>query len=144
MPNVGAGGGRQDSNGLCILSQNIINEKMYLIIWFWMVGLLLISLPWLIFRLCTLLFEHFRFALVMGRTGLVSEKELRRSVQKILSKCLLGDWFVITQIGKNVNTYFFRAFLHELARELQDKPGHKDTSLATLKLPNHMPSVKEV
>jgi hypothetical protein len=27
---VGAAGGEQNHNGLCILSQNIINEKMYL------------------------------------------------------------------------------------------------------------------
>jgi hypothetical protein len=31
VPNIGAGGGKQDSNGLCILSQNIINEKLYLV-----------------------------------------------------------------------------------------------------------------
>ena len=30
IPNVGAAGGEQNHNGLCILSQNIINEKMYL------------------------------------------------------------------------------------------------------------------
>ena len=33
VPNIGAGGGHQDSNGLCILSQNIINEKIFLLIW---------------------------------------------------------------------------------------------------------------
>ncbi len=31
VPNVGAAGGEQNHNGLCILSQNIINEKMYLV-----------------------------------------------------------------------------------------------------------------
>ena len=28
VPNVGAAGGEQNHNGLCILSQNIINEKV--------------------------------------------------------------------------------------------------------------------
>ena len=45
VPNVGAGGGAQMHNGLCILSQNIINEKMYLIVWFWLVLLIFISVP---------------------------------------------------------------------------------------------------
>ena len=34
VPNIGAAGGEQNHNGLCVLSQNIINEKIYLIIWF--------------------------------------------------------------------------------------------------------------
>ena len=33
VPNIGAAGGEQNHNGLCVLSQNIINEKIYLIIW---------------------------------------------------------------------------------------------------------------
>merc|ERR1712226_1830340 len=53
VPNMGAAGGVQNSNGLCILSQNIINEKMYLFIWFWMVLLIFISVPYFMFRICT-------------------------------------------------------------------------------------------
>ena len=34
VPNIGAAGGEQSHNGLCVLSQNIINNKMYLIILF--------------------------------------------------------------------------------------------------------------
>ena len=75
---------------------------------FWMTLLVIVSVPWVIFRICTLCFGYFRFVLVMSRTGLASGKELRKSVQFILTKCFLGDWFVLAQIGKNVNTYFFR------------------------------------
>ena len=42
VPNIGAAGGEQNHNGLCILSQNIINEKMYLVIWFWLVLLMIL------------------------------------------------------------------------------------------------------
>ena len=35
IPNVGAAGGEQIHNGLCVLTQNIINEKIYLVLWFW-------------------------------------------------------------------------------------------------------------
>ena len=35
VPAMGASGGEQWHNGLCILSQNVINEKMYLAIWFY-------------------------------------------------------------------------------------------------------------
>lgn len=66
VPNVGAGGGEQNHNGLCILSQNIINEKMYLVIWIWLVLLMLISLPYIFFRISTMFFENVRFALIMS------------------------------------------------------------------------------
>ena len=34
----------------------------------------------------------------------------------------LGDWFVLYQLCKNCNPYFFREFIKELARELKRKP----------------------
>jgi len=56
-------------------------------------------------------FLIYRFALIMSRTGLATGKDLKRSVQTILTKGFIGDWFVLSQIGKNVNTYFYRSFL---------------------------------
>ena len=55
VPNVGAAGGEQNHNGLCILSQNIINEKMYLVIWIWLVMLMIVVLPYILFRISTVL-----------------------------------------------------------------------------------------
>ena len=34
----------------------------------------------------------------------------------------LGDWFVLYQLCKNCNPYFFREFIKELARDLKRKP----------------------
>jgi len=55
----------------------------------------------------------------------------------ILSKSNLGDWFVLNQLGKNVNMYFFRAFVKELRNELREKPKRTKSaaSSATLKSP---------
>lgn len=66
VPNVGAAGGEQNHNGLCVLSQNIINEKMYLAIWFWLVFLIIITPLCIIYRLLTVFFDGFRSALLMS------------------------------------------------------------------------------
>ena len=43
---------------------------------------------------------------------------MRKAVVYVLSKCQPGDWFVLNQLGKNVNTYFFRAFMKELRAQV--------------------------
>ena len=50
VPNVGASGVAQVHNGLCVLTQNIINEKIYLVLWFWYMFLGPVSVIYLCYR----------------------------------------------------------------------------------------------
>ena len=36
----------------------------------------------------------------------------------------VGDWFVLHQLSKNVNTYFFREFVKELRIEMKERPKY--------------------
>ena len=67
VPNFGAGGGIQKLNGMCVLTQNIINQKMYLVIWFYMVFLILIFPICIFYRVLTLFFDCFRSACLVGK-----------------------------------------------------------------------------
>lgn len=67
MPNVGAAGGPQNHNGLCVLSQNVINEKMYLAVWFWTVLLIFIVPFFIIYRLCIIMFTCLRSGLLISK-----------------------------------------------------------------------------
>ena len=75
-----------------------------------MAALIIVSVPWVIFRVSTLCFNYIRFLNVMSRTGLASEKEIRKSVQFVLSKCFLGDWFVLAQGSKTIKHFVAVAF----------------------------------
>ena len=33
----------------------------------------------------------------------------------------IGDWFMLNQIGKNVDRYYFKLFVHELVKILGEK-----------------------
>ena len=64
FPSVGAAGGSQTTNGLCILTQNNINEKIYHVLWFWFVILGIISILHLVFRIATIVSSKLRFYLL--------------------------------------------------------------------------------
>merc|ERR1712106_519586 len=51
---VGTAAGEQKFNSLCILSLNIINEKVYLLLWFWLIGLTILSFVQIVFRLAVI------------------------------------------------------------------------------------------
>ena len=48
--NFGQSGTIQKFDGLCILPINMINDKIYIGIWFWLFLLLLISLGYMVYR----------------------------------------------------------------------------------------------
>ena len=84
VPSIGAGGGGQAFNGLCVLSQNIINEKIYLIIWFWLVILTIITVPWFLFRIVTLVIAPFRMFLLIYRAGIPEDFVNQITAKRVL------------------------------------------------------------
>jgi len=122
IPNVGASGVAQFHNGLCVLTQNIINEKIYLVLWFWYIFLGPVSVIYLCYRLITLMFHGVRYSLLYRKVKRKYDDEMPRSLDYILAKGQLGDWFVLYQLSKNCNPYFFREFIKELSQDLRAKP----------------------
>lgn len=122
VPNIGAAGGEQHHNGLCVLSQNIINEKIYLVVWWYLVFLCITSVLFVVYRLCICLFEPLRFQLLYVQIRHKYDEDVKKSLQFVMRRCYLGDWFVLYQLSKNVNPYFLRAFVKELRSEMKIKP----------------------
>nr|ACO15419.1 Innexin inx2 [Caligus clemensi] len=122
VPNVGAAGGEQFHNGFCVLSQNIINEKVYLVLWFWLVFVMVLSIVNLLYRVCTICFDDLRVFLIKKRIYTRNNSDWMDSLEYVMSKCYIGDWFVLCQLRKNVNRFFFREFVKELMMELKHRP----------------------
>ena len=57
---VGTAAGEQKFNSLCVLSLNIINEKIYILIWFWMFFITSMTGLHLIYRLFTIMMPYSR------------------------------------------------------------------------------------
>ena len=71
------------------------------------------------------------FIYLAGRIGNSNDKMTRKAIKTVMANCYIGDWFVLYQISKNVNMYFFRAFMKELQYDLKPKSRNfeKKTSL---------------
>merc|ERR1711936_1120045 len=59
----GASGTVEKKDGLCVLPQNIINEKIFLFIWIWLVFVAVVTGMFLLYRIATLAGGKLRVAL---------------------------------------------------------------------------------
>lgn len=55
-------------DGLCILALNIINEKIYVFLWFWFVAVAVFSAMAILYRMIVLMVPSLRTSVIMART----------------------------------------------------------------------------
>lgn len=104
-------------DGLCLLTLNIVNEKIFVFLWFWFMFVAILSGLNLVYRAAVVLIPTLRLHLLSAKSRLTS----RCALEKIIKKCKIGDWFVLYQLGKNINPLIFKELLSELADKLDIK-----------------------
>lgn len=63
----GSSGTIETHDTMCVLAVNIINEKIYIFLWFWLVCLTAITAAWLIYRIVVIVSSDVRFKLLQVR-----------------------------------------------------------------------------
>jgi len=104
----------QRHDGLCILPVNIINEKIYFFLWFWLVGLAIITGAQQVYRLITVLVPGLQVTRMKSLARAVPEHKIR----ELSKRTSTGDWFLLSQMGKNMDSLMFRDFLDQLADKM--------------------------
>jgi len=118
---VGPSGGGNSVNGLCVLSQNIVNQWIFLILYFWYVLLFTLSAFYVLYRISTIALPQLRIHVLKNKiNGRLWDKR-GMLVNKVLRNCDTGDWFLLDQIGQNVNSVFFGEFLKSLGKSRNDE-----------------------
>lgn len=117
LSTYGPSGTLEFKDKLCILPLNIVNEKIFVILWFWLIILAFVSTIAVIFRLLVLCVAPLRTMMIMGQLRVVK----RRTVTKIVNKFGFGDWFVLYLLGKNMNPIIYKELILELAKEAEEK-----------------------
>ncbi len=118
----GASGEVEKHDALCILPLNIVNEKIYIFLWFWFIVLGGLSALVVVYRLVIIISPKMRAYLLYIRFRLIR----REAINTIVKKSKMGDWFLFYMLGQNVDNMIFKEVMQELARKLG--APHKDFS----------------
>uniref|UniRef100_A0A0K2TEQ0 Innexin n=1 Tax=Lepeophtheirus salmonis TaxID=72036 RepID=A0A0K2TEQ0_LEPSM len=114
----GGAGAQMRYTALCILSLNIIIDKIYVWLWFWYVCLFCIGIVKIISQIFITTSRRIRFWMMqMKMHRFFKEGEDLRHIRSYLDSCKVGDWFVLYQMSKNLNKRFFYDFLVKLSKE---------------------------
>lgn len=117
----GSSGDVQRHDALCMLPLNVVNEKIYVFLWFWFYFLGVITSIVILYRLFIVVAVGWRARFLHTRCRLSTSKDL----DQICRKGNIGDWFVLYMLGSNLDPIVTRELTSDLAHRL-----NMDTSKA--------------
>lgn len=111
----GASGTQENYEGLCILTENVINERIYIFLWFWFYVLAIISGIVVLYRIALLAFPALRLSILRA----CSFMNLSEDVQLVHEQLQIGDWFLLHGLWKNMNPMIYKELVSRIARRIQ-------------------------
>lgn len=131
----GPSGSVQTHDAQCILPLNIVNEKIYVFLWFWFCFLAIITALNILF-MSVIIFNKTAWRIIMNRKlRLAPRKESPNIDQKlILSQFDFGDWKLVYQLMKNMDALVFYEFCEKLTDIFLDEEEVKIGNDGTLRL----------
>ena len=112
----GRSGDPERHDALCILPLNIVNEKIYIFLWFWFLVLSVLTVLQLLFRILTIISTRMRTLVLVVRFRVLD----RDTFKIIVKRSLLGDWFLIYMLGLNMDTLIFKEIIGDLGQRLMN------------------------
>lgn len=116
----GPSGSIQKFDTLCVMALNVINEKVYVFLWFWFVLLFFISVIALIWRVITIFF-HARSTAFNRLVYSTLDRKLNPwdDIIIVTKHFSLSDWLFLYYIASNIEPFVFRNIIRELADEMR-------------------------
>lgn len=111
----GTSGDIQKHDALCVLPLNIVNEKIYIFLWFWFIILAVLTSILLCYRVVIIAFPRLRPQILHAIARLTPNK----TISSLLRNANLGDWFLFYLLGKNIDPVTFREICSDLTKKLE-------------------------
>lgn len=113
---IGPSGSKQNMDALCLLPQNILNEKIFAFLWLWFIALGIASGTQVLYRLVQICSQGVRFQLLYKEVAPTSYHRLKR----VTREATFGHWFLLYQMARNVNRVVMKDLIRELAKVVPD------------------------
>lgn len=108
----GPSGSLQLFDALCLLPLNVLNQKLFIIVWVWYIIQLIIAILNLLYWIIVSYSQNVRIYIL-------SQKAMQSVSRKLIlhasRKADLGHFFVLNQIAKNTNPVTFVELISDLA-----------------------------
>ena len=114
--NTGPSGSSQTQDALCLLSVNLINQKVFLLIWLWMAFLLITSFLLVLNTFLTGLLPILRRRVLIKQAG---GRLPNHIVYSLVDKLSYGDWLVVTRTVSHFTPDVVRSVLAEVEEGLE-------------------------
>jgi len=113
----GITGAKEDRSNICILGQNILNQKIYFVLWLWFMILFGVSVLVIINRIMCIFVPAFQRQVVASHLKSRNSNRLTSLERIPLGHDYLGKWFILAQLGRNSSPYKYRNFLDQLGEQ---------------------------
>ncbi|KAK4311264.1 hypothetical protein Pmani_017223 [Petrolisthes manimaculis] len=117
----GPSGTLQLKDALCVLPQNILNEKVFITMWFWFVLLASITALQVVWRVVVAVSPIVRVRLLEVRGKISASPSLEMGIRHLH----LGDYFLIDILGRNLDAFNFKDILLGVTGASEDKHSYK-------------------
>lgn len=109
---IGPSGSKQNRDALCLLSLNVVNEKIFAFLWVWFIMLAIVSALNLLYWMVLLCSRGFRLWLLTSQLQPIRAAVVVRALQGHGT----GKWFVLYQLCRNLNPIMGRELLVSVSR----------------------------
>ncbi|KAF5280645.1 hypothetical protein FQA39_LY05293 [Lamprigera yunnana] len=118
----GPTGSIQWHDAMCVMALNIINDKIYVILWFWFLILFIFSTLAILWRLITVILHarSQKFNELVFSTACPGKLNPWR-VLRVTRYCNFTDWLFLYYLSKNMDGFVFRDLFIGLAEDLDDQ-----------------------
>lgn len=111
----GPSGTIQRHDAMCVLALNIINEKIYIMLWFWFIILAVLTSLYLLYVLAVISIPSMRKVMVERN----AKDDVKERLDVLMKKAQMGDWFIIFLLSKNLDSVLFKEFIISLSDKLR-------------------------
>ncbi|KAA0201477.1 hypothetical protein HAZT_HAZT007217 [Hyalella azteca] len=120
----GSSGSIERHDAFCLLPLNILNEKIFILQWFWFIFLATLFGLLIVYRIMLLalpglrprvMHQHNRYLNTLINCRAVPMEAL----EAFTSKTRIGDWWILYVLSKNIDPLIYKDIMSKLAKEIE-------------------------